>query len=35
MTVAYLEERAARSDRGELERALAKARDTEPDESDV
>jgi hypothetical protein len=34
MTVDYLEERAARSDRGKYERALAKVRDVEPDEGD-
>jgi len=35
MTVDYLEERAARGDRGRFERTMAKVRDTEPDEGDV
>jgi predicted transcriptional regulator len=35
MTVEYLEERAARGDRGKFDRAMGKARDTEPDDSDV
>jgi predicted transcriptional regulator len=35
MTVEYLEERAARGDRGKFERAIGKVRDTEPDDSDV
>jgi predicted transcriptional regulator len=34
MTVDYLEERGARGDHGRFERALAKVRDTEPDEGD-
>lgn len=35
MTVDFLEERAARGDRGKFERAMSKVRDTEPDEGDV
>ncbi|MBU2603454.1 MAG: type II toxin-antitoxin system HicB family antitoxin [Actinobacteria bacterium] len=35
MTVDYLAERAARGDRGAFERALAKVRDSDSDESDV
>lgn len=35
MTVDYLEERAARGDRGTFERAMGKVRDTEPDKEDV
>jgi predicted transcriptional regulator len=35
MTVEYLEERAARGDRGKFDRAMGKVRDTEPDDSDV
>ena len=35
MTVEYLEERAARGDRGKFERAMGKVRDNEPDEGDV
>jgi predicted transcriptional regulator len=35
MTVDYLEERAARGDRGKFDRAMAKVRDAEPDEGDV
>ena len=35
MTVEYLEERAARGNRGTFERAMGKVRDTEPDGSDV
>lgn len=35
MTVEYLEERAARGDRGKFERAMGKVRDSEPDDSDV
>jgi len=35
MTVEYLEERAARGDRGKFERVMAKVRDVEPDERDV
>lgn len=35
MTVEYLEERAARGDRGKFERAMGKVRDTEPDDCDV
>ncbi len=35
MTVDYLEERAARGERGAFERAMAKVRDFEPDEGDV
>lgn len=35
MTVEYLEERAARGDRGKFERAMGKVRDAEPDEGDV
>jgi hypothetical protein len=31
----YLEARAARGDRGKFERAMAKVRDTQPDEGDV
>ena len=35
MTVEYLEERAARGDRGKFEAAMSKVRDSEPDEADV
>ena len=35
MTVDYLEERAARGDRGKFERAMGKVRDTEPEEGDA
>ena len=35
MTADYLEERAARGDRGKFERAMGKVHDTEPDENDV
>jgi predicted transcriptional regulator len=35
MTVDYLEERAARGDRGKFESAMAKARDAEPEAGDV
>ena len=35
MTAEYLEERAARGDRGKFERAMGKVRDTEPDEGDA
>ena len=35
MTVEYLEERAARGDRGKFERAMGKVRDTEPDDGDI
>ena len=35
MTADYLEERAARGDRGKFERAMGKVRDTELDEGDV
>jgi predicted transcriptional regulator len=35
MTVEYLEERAARGDRGKFEHAMAKVHDTEPDDGDV
>ncbi|MCZ7663803.1 MAG: type II toxin-antitoxin system HicB family antitoxin [Thermoleophilia bacterium] len=35
MTVDYLEERAARGERGAFERAMAQVRDSEPDEGDV
>ena len=35
MTVECLEARVARSDRGKVERAMAKVRDSEPDEGDV
>jgi predicted transcriptional regulator len=35
MTVEYLEERAARGDRGKFDRAMGKVRDTEPDDNDV
>ncbi len=34
MTVDYLQERAARGDRGRFERAMAKVPDVEPDERD-
>jgi predicted transcriptional regulator len=34
MTVDYLQERAARGDRGRFERAMAKVSDVEPDEHD-
>ena len=34
MTVDYLQERAARGDRGRFERAMAKVPDVEPDEHD-
>jgi hypothetical protein len=34
MTVDYLQERAARGDRGKFERAMAKVPDVEPDEHD-
>ncbi len=34
MTVEYLEARAARGDRDRFERAMAKVRDTEPDQGD-
>jgi hypothetical protein len=34
MTVDYLQERAARGDRGRFERAMAKVPDVEPDEPD-
>jgi len=34
MTVEYLQERAARGDRGRFERAMAKVHDIEPDEHD-
>ena len=35
MTVDYLEERAARGDKSKFERAMAKVRDTAPDNGDV
>ncbi|MCZ7662509.1 MAG: type II toxin-antitoxin system HicB family antitoxin [Thermoleophilia bacterium] len=35
MILDYLEERAARGDRGAFERGMSKVRDTEPDEGDV
>ena len=35
MTIEYLEERAARGDRGTFERAMSKVRDAEPDDGDV
>jgi len=35
MTVDYLEERAARGDRGKFESAMAKVRDAEPEAGDV
>jgi hypothetical protein len=35
MTADYLEGRAARGDRGQFERAMAKVRGIEPDEGDV
>jgi predicted transcriptional regulator len=34
MTVDYLQERAARGDRAEFERAMSKVADVEPDEDD-
>jgi predicted transcriptional regulator len=34
MTVDYLQERAARGDRGAFDRAMAKVRDIEPDKGD-
>jgi predicted transcriptional regulator len=35
MTVAYMEERAARGSRDKFERAMSKVDDTEPDDGDV
>lgn len=35
MTAEYLEERAARGDRGKFERAMGRVRSAEPDDGDV